>query len=62
MLLKRLIQRKMEDDEDMRMHLADFFDVVGKLEDMKLDIDKELIFILLLYIIAYRTTMSRLEW
>lgn len=33
----------------MRTHLADFFDIVGKLEDIKLDIDKELIFILLLY-------------
>lgn len=49
MLLKRLVQRKMEDGEDMRTHLADFFDVVGKLEAMKLDIDKELISILLLY-------------
>ncbi|KMQ83531.1 retrovirus-related pol polyprotein from transposon tnt 1-94, partial [Lasius niger] len=49
MLLKRLIQRKMEDGEDMRTHLADFFDVVGKLEDMELNIDKELISIFLLY-------------
>ncbi|KMQ83544.1 retrovirus-related pol polyprotein from transposon tnt 1-94 [Lasius niger] len=49
MLLKRLIQKKMEDGEDMCTHLADFFDVVGKLENMELNIDKELISILLLY-------------
>lgn len=49
MLLKWLIQRKMKNGEDMRTHLADFFDVVEKLEDMELNIDKELISILLLY-------------
>lgn len=52
MLFKRLIQRKMKDGEDMCTHLADFFDVVRKLEDMELDIDKKLISILLLYSIS----------
>ncbi|KMQ86371.1 retrovirus-related pol polyprotein from transposon tnt 1-94, partial [Lasius niger] len=53
MLLKRLIQRKMKDGEDMRTHLAEFFDVVGKLEDMELNIDKKLISILLYSIPDY---------
>lgn len=59
MLLKWLIQRKMEDGEDMRTHLADFFDI-RKLEDIKLNIDK-LISILLLYSIPPIAT-SCSEW
>lgn len=49
MLLKRLIFAKMAEGEDMRSYLADYFDIVGKIEDMDIKIDKQLFSILLLY-------------
>jgi len=51
MLLKRLLHSKMNDKENMRTHLAIFFDVFGKLKNMDLKIDPDIISILLLYII-----------
>lgn len=49
MLLKSLIHLKMKDGEDMRTHLANFADVVDKLEDLELNINQELVTILMLY-------------
>lgn len=49
MLLKSLIHVKLNDGDDMRTHLANFSDIVDKLEDLKLKIDPELVTILMLY-------------
>lgn len=49
MLLKSLIHAKMKDGDDMHSHLANFLDVVGKLEDLDLKINPELTTILMLY-------------
>lgn len=39
----------MKDEDDMRTHLADFSDIVDKLEDLELKINPELVTILMLY-------------
>lgn len=49
MFLKRLIHHKMNETDDMRDHLANFFETLNKLEDMSIEINKELVTILLLY-------------
>lgn len=48
-LLKQLTLYKMGDDEDIQDHLAQFFDAKDKLNDMGVDIHKDLTSILLLY-------------
>lgn len=48
-LLKQLIHQKMEDGDDVREHVAKFFDVVNKLEDMEIRINEDLVTIMLLY-------------
>lgn len=48
-LLKRLTLQKMGDNEDVRVHLDNFFDSVDKLADMNVDINADLLTILLLY-------------
>lgn len=52
MLLKSLIHVKMKDGDDMHTHLANFSDIVDKLEDLELKINPELVTILMLYISA----------
>lgn len=49
-LLKALLHLKMkENEQDVRNHLREFFDLVDKLEDLKIQIDDELLTIMLLY-------------
>lgn len=48
-LLKRLTLHKMADDGDMREHIRSFFDTVSKLQEMEVDINKDLLAIMLLY-------------
>lgn len=49
MLLKSLIHVKMKDGDDMHTHLANFSDIVDKLENLELKINPELVAILMLY-------------
>lgn len=49
MLLKTLILMKMNNGEDMRDHIRNFFDVVDKIQKMELVIIDDLLTILLLY-------------
>lgn len=48
-LLKRLTQQKMKDGDDLKQHLAEFFDAVDKLESMEVKIHGDLLSIMLLY-------------
>jgi hypothetical protein len=48
-LLKKLTLSKMREGEDVRDHLNQFFDTVGKLEEMEVGVNEELLAILLLY-------------
>lgn len=48
-LLKQLILHRMLDGDDIRDHTARFFDAVDKLEEMEIEINKDLLSILLLY-------------
>jgi len=48
-LLKRLIQTKMSEGEDVKGHIAHFFDAVDKLESMDVQINGDLLSIMLLY-------------
>lgn len=48
-LLKRLTQQKMQDNDDLMTHLAQFFDAVDKLKAMDVDVNDNLLAIMLLY-------------
>jgi len=48
-LLKRLTLHKMAENEDVREHIRNFFDTVDKLQEMNVDINKDLLSIMLLY-------------
>jgi len=48
-LLKNLILLKMKTGDDMRDHVEKFFNIVGKLQEMEITKNEELITILLLY-------------
>lgn len=48
-LLKQLILQRMVDGEDVREHMAKFFDAVNKLAAMEVEINGELLSIMLLY-------------
>ncbi|KMQ86502.1 rna-dependent dna polymerase [Lasius niger] len=48
-LLKNLMLRRMEEGEDVREHLRNFFDTVDKLAEMDIDINKDLLSVMLLY-------------
>lgn len=48
-LLKRLTQHKMQDGDDIKVHITGFFDAVDKLEAMEVNINGELLAIMLLY-------------
>lgn len=47
-LLKQLTQRKLQKGEDIKDHLATFFQTVDKLNDMEIEIDKDLLSIMIL--------------
>lgn len=49
-LLKQLTVLRMKDGADVREHVNKFFDTVDKLEEMEVDINKDLLTIMLLYI------------
>lgn len=48
-LLKQLTLLRMEDGADVREHVNKFFDTVDKLEEMEIEINKDLLSIMLLY-------------
>lgn len=48
-LLKQLTLLRMEDGADVREHVNKFFDTVDKLEEMEIEINKDLLSIILLY-------------
>lgn len=48
-LLKRLIQTKMSEGGDVKVHIAQFFNAVDKLESMDVWINGDLLSIMLLY-------------
>lgn len=48
-LLKKLILTRMRSGDVMRYHINDFFDTVDKLENMKIEINPDLLTIILLY-------------
>lgn len=48
-LLKQLTLLRMEDGADVREHVNKFFDTVDKLEEMDIEINKDLLSIMLLY-------------
>lgn len=48
-LLKQLALYRMENGGDVKEHLNNFFDIVDKLDEMEIDINKDLLAILLLY-------------
>ena len=47
-LLKQITQQKLQEGEDVREHLSKFFDAVGKLEDMDVNINDKLLTIMIL--------------
>ena len=48
-LLKSLTLMRMQEEDDVREHIAKFFDAVDKLADMSVDINEDLLAIMLLY-------------
>lgn len=48
-LLKQLTLHRMSEDTDVREHLRTMFDIVDKLEEMEVDINKDLLAIMILY-------------
>ena len=48
-LFKRLIQTKMLESEDIKTHIAQFFDAVDQLESMDVKVNGDLLSIMLLY-------------
>lgn len=48
-LLKQLLLHRMENGEDIREHVRKFFDTIDKLNEMEVDINKDLQAIMLLY-------------
>jgi len=48
-LLKRLTLQRMEESDDVREHLRVFFDTVDKLNEMDVDINRDLLSVMLLY-------------
>lgn len=48
-LLKQLVLHRMQEDDDVRTHIARFYDAVDKLLDMEVEINPNLLAIMLLY-------------
>lgn len=48
-LLKRLMLQRMKEEEDIHVHIANFFYAVDKLGDMEMNINKDFLAIMLLY-------------
>ncbi|CAG4958317.1 unnamed protein product [Colias eurytheme] len=58
-LLKKLVLTRMQEEDDLRKHIADFFDAVKKLKEIGLNVIDELLAILLLYSLPDSFTMFR---
>ncbi|CAK1597413.1 unnamed protein product [Parnassius mnemosyne] len=58
-LLKKLVLTRMQEEDDLRKHIADFFDAVKKLKEIGLVVIDELLAILLLYSLPESFTMFR---
>lgn len=58
-LLKRLVLTRMQEEDDLKKHIADFFDAVKKLREIGLIVIDELLAILLLYSLPDSFAMFR---
>lgn len=58
-LLKKLVLARMQEEDDLRKHIADFFDAVKKLKEIGLIVIDELLAILLLYSLPDSYAMFR---
>lgn len=58
-LLKKLVLTRMQEEDDLRKHIADFFDAVKKLKEIGLVVIDELLAILLLYSLPDSFSMFR---
>lgn len=58
-LLKKLVLTRMQEDDDLKKHISDFFDAVKKLKEIGLIVIDELLAILLLYSLPDSFAMFR---